>query len=132
MEHMKSTPKWHKLKFHLSKECNINKEQIKQYEIERRRLRAITKRMIGILQYLVGQNLTFRDDSSNLYETNNGNFSNQVEVSATFHPMRKKHLSNIQRSNFKQSTPHYQSNHFQNKIINLFSKNIVREILNCI
>lgn len=48
MEHMKGAQKWHELKLRLSKDCTIDKEQQHHYENEKRRWRAIMKRMICI------------------------------------------------------------------------------------
>lgn len=43
------------------------------------------------------------------------------------------HLSNVRRSKeLGQNMPHYLSNHFQNELIHLLSKNIQREILKCL
>lgn len=98
MEHMKGAQKWHELKLRLSKDCTIDKEQQHHYENEKRRWRAIIKRMICIVQYLASQNLAFRGDSSNLFESNNGNFLKLVETIAKFDPIMMEHLSNIQRS----------------------------------
>lgn len=133
MEHMKSAQKWHELKLRLNKECTINKEQQKYYEIEKQRWRAIIKRMICIVQYLAGQNLAFRGDSPNLYESNNGNFLKLIEMIAKFDPIMMEHLNNIRRPKEScQNMPHYLSNHFQNELIHLLSKNIQREILSCL
>ncbi|CAG9832703.1 unnamed protein product [Diabrotica balteata] len=89
--------------------------------------------MICIVQYLAGQNLAFRGDSTNLYETNNGNFLKLVDKIAKFDPIMMEHLSNIRRSKeLCQNMPHYLSNHFQNELIHLLSRNIQKEILSCL
>ncbi|CAH0553118.1 unnamed protein product [Brassicogethes aeneus] len=108
MEHVKCAQKWYELKLRLDKGCTIDKEHQKQYEIEKKRWRAIIKRMIYIVQYLAGQNLAFRGDSQSLYELNNGKFLKLVEMVAKFDPIIMEHLNNIQNSkNLNQHMPHY-------------------------
>lgn len=47
-EHMKNAKKWHELKLRLSKKFTVDKEQQK-HDIEKKRWRAIIKRMICIV-----------------------------------------------------------------------------------
>lgn len=58
------------MKLLFSNECTIIKEQEKQYELRK--------------LYLAGPNLPFGSDSSNLYESNKGNFLELLGYVAKF------------------------------------------------
>ncbi|XP_050304972.1 zinc finger MYM-type protein 5-like [Anthonomus grandis grandis] len=133
MEHLKCVQKWYELKSHLIKKCTIDQVKQKHFEMEKERWRAIIKRMICIVQYLAGQNLAFRGDSQKLYHPNNGNFLKLIEMLAKFDSVILEHLNNIRTSKqLNQNMPHYLENTFQNEFISLLSKNVQREILNCL
>lgn len=83
--------------------------------------------MIYIVQYIAGQHLAFKIDSSNLNNSNNDILLKLVEVIGKLNQIMMEYLSNIRESKFQdlnENKSHYLNNHFQKELIHLLSKSI--------
>ena len=121
-QHIECSKMWCELKFRMQKNCTIDKHLQTYYERETKRWRAIIERMIAVVQFLCGQCLAFRGESTKLYKPNNGNFMKAVEMLAKFDPIIAEHVKNVQTSKqLKTHMPYYFGVHFQNEIIELLA-----------
>lgn len=68
IEHIQCVKKWCELKLRLDKKCTVDKIQQNLFDSEKECWRAIIKRMIAIVQFLVSQCLAFRGTNSQVYE----------------------------------------------------------------
>lgn len=69
----------------------------KQIEDEKSRWVAILERMMSLVLFLAGNNLSFRGSSGceNLYTPNNGNFLSLVQLLGIFDPIMMEHIRRI-------------------------------------
>lgn len=135
IQHIQSVKRWSDLRLRLNRGSTIDREQQTVFEMEKRRWRAVIKRMIAIVQFLASQCLAFRGSSNVLYERNNGNFLKMVEMIAKFDPVMREHVNKINKSKQDKShMPHYLGMIFQNEIIQLIAnsvRNAIKQVLQC-
>ncbi len=88
--------------------------------------REVMKRIMAIINFLGRQCLAFRGSSDRLYEKNNGNFLQLIELIADFDVVMAEHLRRIKN---EECHLHYLSKTTQNEVISLISNEILQRIL---
>lgn len=130
MNHIDCFKKCSELKIRLNIDKTIDEEQQSLLNRERKRWRAIIERLVYVIQFLAGQCLAFRGETTRLFDTNNSKFLKVVEMLSKFDPVMSDHINNIERyQNKKTYMPHYLGIHFQNEIISLLGDAVKKEII---
>nr|XP_022902366.1 zinc finger MYM-type protein 1-like [Onthophagus taurus] len=96
-------------------------------DIEKQRWEGILKRIILCIQYLGKQNLALRGTNSKLFDNNNGNFLQLIEMISQFDPLLSDHVRRVQAKD--NIMPHYLGKMIQNEVLSLLGSNIKKKIL---
>ena len=82
--HIDNMKKWIELVRRLQKNLTIDKVVQDQINKDIKHCREVFARLVSIVSFLSKNNLAFRGSSEKLYEENNGNFLNLIEMIAEF------------------------------------------------
>ncbi|XP_068115177.1 uncharacterized protein [Hyperolius riggenbachi] len=126
-EHGKHMKLWKDFEMCLRKGQLIDTVEVSLYEAEKMRWRAVLTRLVAIIQSLAERNITLRGTTYTLYQPNNGNFLQEVELVAKFDPVLKQHVGEVQKG---ANHTTYLGNIIQNELIECIGSRISEAIVN--
>ncbi|XP_023210058.1 uncharacterized protein LOC111612994 [Centruroides sculpturatus] len=128
-DHQHAMHSWMEASNRLKHFSCIDKHLQKQIEDEKSRWVSILERMMSIVFFLAGNNLSFRGSSGceALYTPNNGNFLGLVQLLGKFDSVMMEHLRRIVN---KETYVHYFGKHIQNELIGLLGSEVQNKNLN--
>lgn len=127
--HLRAIETWIDASKRLKLLGGVDKHLQRQINYEKMRWVSILERLIEIVLFLSGHNLSFRGSSNKLDTSNNGNFLGLVELLRKFDPVMIEHLRSITN---KETFIHYCSKTIQNELINLLGGEIRKKILSMV
>lgn len=128
-DHLRSIENWIEVSKRLKSLSGVDKHLQRQINDEKMRWVSILERLIQIVLFLSGHNLSFRGSFDKLNTFNNGNFLGLVELLEKFDPVMIEHLRRIIN---KETLIHYCSKTIQNELINLLGSEVRKKILSMV
>lgn len=127
-DHRRAMNSWIEASIRLKNFTGIDKHLQKQIEDEKSRWAAILERMMSIVFFLAGNNLSFRGSSGfeTLYTPHNGNFLGLVQLLGKFDTVMMEHLRRVVH---KETNVYYFSKRIQNELIGLLGSEVRKNIL---
>lgn len=126
--HIKNSQKMFELFTALRKGLTVDSAHQRLYEMEKKHWGAVIERLLSIVKFLSKQCLAFRGSSNKLFESNNGNYLQLVEMVSKFDAVLSEHLRRVELRN--KNTPHYLGWEHQNELIVLLANSVQDVILN--
>ncbi|CAN6577619.1 unnamed protein product [Malus baccata var. baccata] len=127
-EHIHYMSEWIEFERRLQKCKTIDESVQQQINKEKEHWRQVLWRIIVVVKRLAKVTLAFRGDIEKLYEENNGNFLNVIEMIAEFDPIMQEH---IRRIDTHETHYHYLGHKIQNEFIQLLASEYFSVILDC-
>lgn len=127
LSHIMHTKQLLSLNKNLSQNNSVDAHHQTLIEMEKIRWQAVLQRIIFCIKYLAKQNLGFRGSNCKLFEDNNGNFLQLIQMIAKFDTTLADHLQRVQNDTTRM--PHYLGIRIQNEILNLLGDEIKIVIL---
>lgn len=114
------------LKYFTSQKIDAEYQRIT--DINGKHWRSVLKRILSVIRLLASRCLAFRGTNEHLFEVNNGNFLNFLQLFAEFDPIMEEHIRRIQRKSDKWPI-NYLSNNILDELINVISNAVFKKIL---
>lgn len=125
-DHLHAIEKWIETLKRLKLLSGIDKHLQRQIHDEKLRWTSILHRLIEIILFLSGRNLSFRGSSDKFNTLNNGNFLGLVELLSKFDSVMMEHLRRVIN---QETHVHYCSKMIQNELISLLAGEVRNKIL---
>ncbi|XP_062085682.1 uncharacterized protein LOC133791782 [Humulus lupulus] len=125
-QHIESISSWVELEKRLKMKLTIDASLEEQVNQEKKHWKQVLERILAIVKRLGQNNLAFRGDCEKLYEKNNGNFLQIIELLAEFDSTMQEHVRRILRG---ETHYHYLSHKIQNEMIQLLATEVKSSII---
>ncbi|XP_060968757.1 uncharacterized protein LOC115710798 [Cannabis sativa] len=125
-QHIESIASWVELEKRLKMKLTIDASLEEQINQEKKHWKQVLERILAIVKRFGQNNLAFRGDREKLYEKNNGNFLQIIELLAEFDSTMQEHVRRILRG---ETHYHYLSHKIQNEMIQLLAAEVKSSII---
>ncbi|KAM6551700.1 hypothetical protein CsatB_001508 [Cannabis sativa] len=125
-QHIESIASWVELEKRLKMKLTIDASLEEQINQEKKHWKQVLERILAIVKRFGQNNLAFRGDREKLYEKNNGNFLQIIELLAEFDSTMQEHVRRILRG---ETHYHYLSHKIQNEMIQLLATEVKSSII---
>ncbi|XP_060968307.1 uncharacterized protein LOC133035885 [Cannabis sativa] len=126
IQHIESIASWVELEKRLKMKLTIDASLEEQINQEKKHWKQVLERILAIVKRFGQNNLAFRGDREKLYEKNNGNFLQIIELLAEFDSTMQEHVRRILRG---ETHYHYLSHKIQNEMIQLLATEVKSSII---
>ncbi|KAM6571870.1 hypothetical protein CsatA_015950 [Cannabis sativa] len=125
-QHIESIASWVELEKRVKMKLTIDASLEEQINQEKKHWKQVLERILAIVKRFGQNNLAFQGDREKLYEKNNGNFLQIIELLAEFDSTMQEHVRRILRG---ETDYHYLSHKIQNEMIQLLATEVKSSII---